>query len=498
VSVAVLRPVAVRPRTRRDVALAVGIAAVVLVAFAVRLRLLTDGAAIAASDGYDDGVYYAAADALIHGRLPYRDFLLLHPPGITIALAPFAAIGALFGDAVGVALGRLAFVGIGAMNAGLVAVVAARHSRRAALVAGGCAAVFFPLAYAERSTLLEPLGSALLLWAVLVAWRAGERRGSLVAGLVAGLAVDVKIWSVVPVVLLGLIGVRRRRLFFGGAVLSAGVVALPFLAADPVAMIREVLLDQVGRPESIARSHSTVHRLVVLGSDPKTTPHLAALLAAAVLLLVAIAAVGAWRVRWARTFVVTAAASGAVVLISPSFFPHYVGFVAPWMMLVLGVGAAELTRPIRPKALAAVVLLVPLIAVTAVNGRADLRTRVPPQPVAAVRAALAGRNGCVLSDDPGLLADIGRLTPDLRLGCPLWPDVTGWTYDRDRLEVDGHAVSRPRNGRWQGDVVQYLTSGDTVILARRGTGLSAASLQELEEHRLIARAGSVRVYATRE
>ena len=45
--------------------------------------------------GYDAGVYYSAADALIHGRTPYRDFLLLHPPGLMLTLTPFAAIGRL-------------------------------------------------------------------------------------------------------------------------------------------------------------------------------------------------------------------------------------------------------------------------------------------------------------------------------------------------------------------------------------------------------------------
>ena len=39
---------------------------------------------------YDDGVYYSAATALVHGQLPYRDFLLLQPPGIAVLLAPFA------------------------------------------------------------------------------------------------------------------------------------------------------------------------------------------------------------------------------------------------------------------------------------------------------------------------------------------------------------------------------------------------------------------------
>lgn len=48
---------------------------------------------------YDDGVYFGAAVALTHGQLPYRDVLLLHPPGITVLLAPFAFLAEPLGDA---------------------------------------------------------------------------------------------------------------------------------------------------------------------------------------------------------------------------------------------------------------------------------------------------------------------------------------------------------------------------------------------------------------
>lgn len=67
--------------------------------------------------GYDDGGHYGAADALLSGRLPYRDFLLRHPPGIALALSPFAAIGRLTSDPTGMALARLACMAVGALNA---------------------------------------------------------------------------------------------------------------------------------------------------------------------------------------------------------------------------------------------------------------------------------------------------------------------------------------------------------------------------------------------
>src|SRR4051795_13608965 len=96
---------------------AVGLAAV---AFAVRLAAVLRGGGLYGRIGYDGSGYYASASALSRGLLPYRNFLLLHPPGITLALLPFAALGRLVGDADAFALARLAWFGLGALSAGLV------------------------------------------------------------------------------------------------------------------------------------------------------------------------------------------------------------------------------------------------------------------------------------------------------------------------------------------------------------------------------------------
>jgi len=65
---------------------------VMLVVFAVALlaRLLPAvlNGGLRTWGTYDDGVYFAGADALIHGRIPYGQFVLLHPPGVLVVLAP--------------------------------------------------------------------------------------------------------------------------------------------------------------------------------------------------------------------------------------------------------------------------------------------------------------------------------------------------------------------------------------------------------------------------
>ena len=64
------------------------LAAIAVAAFVIRLVpvLLTGG--LHGIIDYDDSVYMGAALAFVDGRIPYRDFALLHPPGIVYAAHP--------------------------------------------------------------------------------------------------------------------------------------------------------------------------------------------------------------------------------------------------------------------------------------------------------------------------------------------------------------------------------------------------------------------------
>ena len=121
--------------------------------------------------GYDDGVYFASAVALVHGELPYRDFLFLHPPGVTLALTPFAALTHLVSDSDALVAARVGFMLVGAASAALVTRIAWRWGIAAAVVGGLLYAVASPAAYADRLTLLEPLGTVTLLGGVLLLLR---------------------------------------------------------------------------------------------------------------------------------------------------------------------------------------------------------------------------------------------------------------------------------------------------------------------------------------
>src|SRR5262245_8156276 len=82
---------------------------------------------------YDDGVYFSAAQHLIAGVLPYRDFVFVHPPGVILLLAPFAALARLIGDNWAFVFARVLITLIGSTSAALVAVLLRRYGRAAVL-----------------------------------------------------------------------------------------------------------------------------------------------------------------------------------------------------------------------------------------------------------------------------------------------------------------------------------------------------------------------------
>jgi hypothetical protein len=80
--------------------------------------------------GYDPAVYFTAADAFLHGRMPYQDFVLLHPPGVMLVLTPFAALGNATSDMTGFVAGNVAFSLVGAANGVLVSLCHRRDLHR--------------------------------------------------------------------------------------------------------------------------------------------------------------------------------------------------------------------------------------------------------------------------------------------------------------------------------------------------------------------------------
>lgn len=478
------------------------VAAIAALAFLIRLGFLLRGGGLLGTGGYDDGVYYGAADALVHGLLPYRDFLFIEPPTILVAIAPFAWWGTLSGDQGGFELARVAFMVVGGLNAGLIAVLARRFGRIAGVVGGVCYAIFFPAAYSERSTLLEPLATTLILLSLLILRRSWSPPwvGAVLAGAVGGAAIGFKIWYIVPLAVIVAFQPRRRLLFLAGVVVAGLLVYLPFFVTAPARMWRQVVQDQLGRPGPTSFLFALKQRLIGISGAPTLHGVLAPLtptwIAGVVLLGVLVLGIAASTVEGAQVYPALTLAALAVLLASPSYFTHYVALIAPPAAVTVGIGTARLVAflPRAPARIAAAVALIGVVAL--INLDRDTEPIGARVPIAALGPATTAVSGCVTTDDPTLLASLDVLSRDLSRRCRFWPDVTGYTYDRDGVTADGRELPRAQNLRWQRDVVAYLRSGDALILNRPATGLSAASRAVLQRGRVVARAQGYVLRAT--
>jgi alpha-1,2-mannosyltransferase len=487
---------------------------VVTLAAALRLGavLLSRGGLLGVI-GYDPGVYYSSAAAITFGRLPYDDYVLLHPPGLSLVLVPFALVGRLTTDHTGFVVANIAFCLLGALNAGLVVVVARRWQLPgvAAMTGGLFYAVWYGSVAAEASIRLEPLGSCAFLCSLLAFARAGDcaasgaddaERGvrwwAFIAGAALGVASSVKIWWVVPLLLLAWrpLDLRPRReaslAVLAGAGTAVLVVCGPFFVNAPGAMWRMVVLDQLGRGASRVSVGGRLGELSSLGTMAGLGVTTELLLLAALTVLV----VAAWRVARGRVVVATAVAQAVVLMTAPSSFAFYADYLAASGALVLALAVAS--RNGRSAAWSRVIAGVTAATVGVTGAVTGLRLAAGtfgsvPFPGPALARSVTGFR-CVQSDSPEALIELDALSRDLAHGCANWVDVTGRTYDVDAPARASPRGSRATNMRWQRDLRSYLFSGDAVIVIRRATGLSSATQRLLRTHVVIRRSGGYVVY----
>lgn len=440
-----------------------------LLALGARLGVILRTGGIHGIIGYDCGVYFSGADAVLHGRLPYRDFTMVHPPGITLVLLPFAALTRFMTDWHAFIVATLAFCLLGTANAALVMTVCRRFGmgRSGAITAGVFYAAWFGSVAGEFEIKLEPLGNAFLLCGLLALLRA-QRRPSrwsdLLAGSVIGIPVVVKIWWIVPVLLLiGWHGFRRRSGLtaaktLAGAALSATVVCLPFFIADPSGMLNSVVFEQLGRP----RTQPIATRLATMSSIPDLLPHLSTgetgFVAVVFAIVLAALAGLAWRAApRVRIMVALTVIQLVVLLAAPSWFTYYSDYVAVGLSVVVGAAAtsvsrAGLARPHGAAVAGMAVLLTSLITLTGVRA-------VPAYAGARQLTEAVESVPCVMSNNPTLLLRLDALTRGLEHGCPNWIDVSGRKYG-----PDNPAKLRAEHTTWAAQLTDYLLSGDAVAI----------------------------------
>jgi hypothetical protein len=443
---------------------------------------------------YDDGVHFSAAVNLVHGNLPYREVLFLQPPGLLLAVAPFALLANWIGDANAFIDARVVFALIGGLNGALIALVLRRFGLAAMVVGGVLYAVSFAASYDERTVTLEVIGATGVLTALVlldVADRRPARRWIVLAGVAAGVSIDFKIWYLVPAVVLAVVAWRRIGWFVLGAAAAVIAVYLPFFAAAPAKMWRDVVRAQLGRPLSTGNPPD-IRLSSMLGIAPDdSVGSLFALLGPTVLtvllVLVGVLALGALTVRGGRRHVALMLACGLLLVYSPSYFQHYAQYAAGPLALVGGVGAVQLgervgryRRPILVLSVVAAVLLQLSVSLREVVDVANQKV----VPVAELRAASARIPGCIVTDDPTFLILMDRLTPEIRNGCTVRSDPSGYGYVL--TPTGGKQVFRPDNPVWQRSAMAYLHRADAYVLTRgKVFGLTPANEARVRRDRVL-------------
>jgi alpha-1,2-mannosyltransferase len=458
----------------------VGMGLIFLVAFGARLVPVLRGGGLYAIGNYDDGVYYAAAMGLAHGLMPYRDFLLLHPPGVVLALAPFAGLAQVLGEPDAMAVARLCWMALGGVNAVLCGLVLRPLGRLAALVTGLMYAVIFGAIYVEQTVSLEPPATTVTLAALVITRALGDSVGTstrhyVSAGLLLGLSPLMKIWGVITVLVVVVWLAYRRGVRNGMTVLlsamgSCAVLCLPFFVSAPASMWQMVVVDQVGRRRGEYEAGNRIDGILGLSlwtGEPRL--HLLATGAAAALLVAALAVcIIRPQLRLLAALLIS---HGVVLAVSPMWFRHYAGFTAAPLVLVLGGALATLLQwagKVRSRlpgaALAAGTAVAVLISALPLT-QLRLGRSFPGRSVAGV---LAGVDGCVVTDVPMTLIQADRLRRNLDLGCRYEVDLGGASYHLDA----GPDMELPRaqNDVWQVYVLEYLRTGQASVIARFHAG----------------------------
>lgn len=294
-----------------------------------------------------DGTNLGSALALTGGQLPYDNFALAQPPGMTIIMLPFAGIAHAFSSAVGLSAARVVTAIVAAADVFLVAFLARYHGL-ASTAAAGILFALYPFAFlATGSALFAPWLLFCCLLAAVLAFEETELSSSgghlLAAGLLLGYAVVIKPWAIVPaLVLVGCCLVKRREYsghLIGGIVAAIVIPCFIFFLAAPGNFWRDVVVAELG--QNGARAGAVGSRFAqVLGLGAPIGLHSAGALAtalAAIVLAVILLVMLAQRhlVSVMDIFFLVSSVALVLVALVPDQLPSDYGYFAAGFFMVL-------------------------------------------------------------------------------------------------------------------------------------------------------------------
>jgi Glycosyltransferase family 87 len=338
------------------------IIALAVLAAALRLYYLTRPGFLFGVTEYDDGSYLGSAIRLVQGQLPYRDFVFVQPPGITLLLVPVALVGKVAGTAWAMVVGRILTIGAGTAGVVLTGLLVRRRGVLAVLLACGICAVHPDSVSAAHTILVEPwLVLFCLIGAVAVfdGDRIATGRRLCWGGVAFGFAGAIESWAIVPVMVLIAIAlstrqVRRAAVFAGGVAIGFGVPTLPFAALAPSGFYRSVITAQVGGRHGATRIYSLYRIRLMAGLEDINHPGELLVLGvtAAIVILVVAAAVATWRrtgqppspLDWFAPL--SGGLTAVLFLWPPQFHYHFVAFLVPFLALSVALAADSVARSV--------------------------------------------------------------------------------------------------------------------------------------------------------
>ncbi len=478
----------------------IALSAIAITALLARLFAVSRGGGFKSVFGYDDGVYMGAATGFSHGLIPYRDFLFVHPPGILFILSPIGYLARFIGDSNAFVLGRIFCIAVGIATTILVTKIGFRAGNWAGIFAGFTYALWLPVVREERTTLLEVFCVLFLALAIYFITKDEIRnRDVVIAGVSLGLATGVKLWMAVPVIVISLWLLFRRRyksgIVLGGTAFAVfSIICAPFLILSHGKMWDLVWKAQISRA---GRHESKLPRLAQIFNIPKKFAPIVEnpFTLGIVFILVIVCLILIFnKFKNSRLYIALVVAQLAVLISSPIFFHGYSSYIAiPIILLV----ALFFQRLIDFKYSAP--LLIPLFLFSLIFNFATVSELIPQKKFPAQAIAKIVKDAkCVTSDSPSVLLLSNTLTKAIDNKCQVIFDVDGEIYGVNGGENNLKLTSmeRRRNSlQYQNELLSYFESGDITILKREtADALTPATMKKINSLELELSSGLYQIY----
>ncbi len=436
------------------------IAVTTAVGLVLRLYRLTRPGYLLGAPDYDDGQYLGTAIRLAAGVMPYRDFVILQPPGIAVLMAPLGFLAKLTGTATAMVVARILTVLAGTASVPLGGRLVRHQGPVAVALCCGILAVF-PHAINASSTLyLEPWVDVFVLLGALAVFDGDETAAGgkrlVWGGVAVGFAGAIKAFAVFPALaLLALFAAhrqwRRGSLYVLGLIAGFAIPVAPFFILAPRRAYNAVIVVNLHRDVvrvPVASRLASLFGLVYLHLGPDVVD-LAALgigLAIGTCALAATLLTRRLPPALEQFALLAALLSLLAFLVSTGYWEHYAAFFAPFLALAVALPAARLSRAVSARwplsgyrqgavltgvmSVGGVALLVAMAAKDYQRER-SLRAYTPPSRIEQVIPAGA----CVLTDNSSFTIMANRFVSD----------VPGCTQIVDALATD-EALSGGRRG----------------------------------------------------